>query len=431
MPTGQALLLLILLVGLILIVAVFIRSGLQRLGLPAIIGYISLGLVLRSADQTWQLFSAGDQEVLAFLADLGVICLLFRVGLESELAKLLDQLRRASVVWISNIVVSGLVGFITATWFLNLDLVPSLFVSTAMTATSVSISVAVWQEANALNSQNGELMLDVAEMDDLSAIAIMALLFALIPVLQNNPEANWMPVLTKAGTVFIVKSIFFGTLCFLFSRYVEQRLTSFFQRLEPSADPTIMVAGVGFMIAALAGLLGFSVAIGAFFAGLAYSYDPRSVKIDASFGTLYELFVPFFFIGIGLSLELSVLPIALGWGSILLIAAVAGKVVGVAVAVVMLDQWKSATLLGISMVPQAEIIETVKPSVFILPSSKVRRAERFDISKPGKPISSAIIELLTRGAINLSKNVSFLTEVPVKPREFKSLNCRVGRIRTV
>ncbi|MFB6276759.1 MAG: cation:proton antiporter [Halothece sp.] len=155
MPTGQALLLLILLVGLILIVAVFIRSGLQRLGLPAIIGYISLGLVLRSADQTWQLFSAGDQEVLAFLADLGVICLLFRVGLESELAKLLDQLRRASVVWISNLVVSSLVGFITATWFLNLDLVPSLFVSTAMTATSVSISVAVWQEANALNSQIG------------------------------------------------------------------------------------------------------------------------------------------------------------------------------------------------------------------------------------------------------------------------------------
>jgi Kef-type K+ transport system membrane component KefB len=193
-------------------------------------------------------------------------------------------------------------------------------------------------------------------MDDLSAIAIMALLFALIPVLQNNPEANWMPVLTKAGTVFIVKSVFFGTLCFLFSRYFEQRLTSFFQRLEPSADPTIMVAGVGFMIAALAGLLGFSVAIGAFFAGLAYSYDPRSVKIDASFGTLYELFVPFFFIGIGFSLELSVLPIALGWGTILLIAAVAGKVVGVAVPVVMLDHWKSAALLGISMVPRAEIM---------------------------------------------------------------------------
>ena len=88
MPTEQALLLLILLVGLILVVAILLKSGLQRLGLPALMGYIGLGLLLHSADKTWQLFSAGDREVLAFLADLGIICLLFRVGLESDLCEL-------------------------------------------------------------------------------------------------------------------------------------------------------------------------------------------------------------------------------------------------------------------------------------------------------------------------------------------------------
>lgn len=356
MPTEQSLLLLILLVGLILIAAILIRSGLERFGFPAIIGYIGLGVLLRSADQSWQLFSVGDREVWAFLADLGIICLLFRVGLESDFAKLVNQLRRASIIWFSNIVVSAVFGFFTARWLLQLDLIPSLFVATAMTATSVSISVAVWQEAKALNSKNGELMLDVAEMDDVSAIAMMALLFALVPVLQNNPEAGWLPVLGKASAIFAFKTVLFGAFCFLFSRYVEKYLTSFFQRIDSASDPTITVAAVGFIIAAIAGFLGFSVAIGAFFAGLAYSYDPRASQIDASFATIYNLFVPFFFLGIGFSLDLEVLAIALGWGIILLIAAVLGKVVGVAVPVLILDTRTSALLLGISMVPRAEIM---------------------------------------------------------------------------
>jgi Kef-type K+ transport system membrane component KefB len=61
----------------------------------------------------------------------------------------------------------------------------------------------------------------------------------------------------------------------------------------------VVVAGISFLIAALAGLLGFSVAIGAFFAGLVFSRDPDSVKLDGLFDTFYEIFVPFFFIGIG------------------------------------------------------------------------------------------------------------------------------------
>jgi len=108
----------------------------------------------------------------------------------------------------------------------------------------------VWREANALNSTNDQLMLDVAEMDDLSAIALMALLFALVPVLHNNPEANWLPILANAATIFTIKTLFFGAFCFFFSRYLEQPLTGFFQKLEPAPDPTLMVAGVGFIIAA-------------------------------------------------------------------------------------------------------------------------------------------------------------------------------------
>jgi Kef-type K+ transport system membrane component KefB len=157
----------------------------------------------------------------------------------------------------------------------------------------------------------------------------------------------------------LFKALVFSACCFLFSAYAEQSLTSFFQRLDPPPDSTIMVAGVGFIIAALAGLLGFSVAIGAFFAGLVFCRDPDAIKIDASFGTFYELFVPFFFLGIGLKIDLNALASALDLGMSLLVVAVVGKVVGVALPVLKVAERRSAILLGISMVPRAEIVMIV------------------------------------------------------------------------
>ncbi len=135
----QSLLLLILLVGAIVVTAILVKSGLERIGIPPLIGYILLGLSLGGADLQWHLFSAGEQEVWEFLADIGIISLLFRVGLESKLDELMRQLRRASLVWIGDIFVSGLLGFFTAYSLLKLDLIPSLFIAIAMTATSILV----------------------------------------------------------------------------------------------------------------------------------------------------------------------------------------------------------------------------------------------------------------------------------------------------
>jgi Kef-type K+ transport system membrane component KefB len=312
-------------------------------------------MILHGLDQQFQLFSVGEREVLAFLADIGIISLLFRVGIESKLEELIRQLRSASVVWAGDILFSGVLGLISAYFILGLDLIPSLFVSAAMTATSVGISVSLWQEARAIRSPNGELMLDVAEMDDISAVVLMALLFAIVPTFHNDPNANLLPILLQTVGIFCLKAAVFGTFCFAFSRYAEESVTRFFQRIEPPPDPTIMVVGIGIITASLAGLLGFSVAIGAFFAGLVFSRDPDAVKLDASFDTFYETFVPFFFIGIGLNVDLEMIPMALDMGIILLIAAVIGKLIGVGVPVFFMGGWPSAVLLGVSMMPRAEI----------------------------------------------------------------------------
>ena len=355
----QLLPLLILLMGVTIVLSILIRSGLERIGIPPLVGYLLLGLSLSAIDREWNLLSSVGREIFEFLADVGIICLLFRVGLESKLGELLRQLRRASVIWAGNVSISGLLGLIAASWLLRLELIPSLFIGTAMTATSVGVSVSVWREAKAINSPNGKLMLDVAEMDDISAVLLMALLFAVVPVLHNGTESDLLALIVETAGAFFLKAIFFVAFCFFFSRYAEPYITRFFQRLDPPSDFILMVVGIGFFIAALAGLLGFSEAIGAFFAGLVFSRDPQAVRIDASFDLLYELFVPFFFIGIGLKIDPVNFLAGLGLGSILLIVAVLGKLIGAGVPAAIATGWTGATVIGISMVPRAEIMMVV------------------------------------------------------------------------
>ncbi|MFZ7110278.1 MAG: cation:proton antiporter [Desulfatiglandales bacterium] len=64
--------------------------------------------------------------------------------------------------------------------------ITSLIVTTALTATSVGISFSVWEDEGALQSSNGELLIDIAELDDISAVVLMALLFSILPLLQND-----------------------------------------------------------------------------------------------------------------------------------------------------------------------------------------------------------------------------------------------------
>ncbi|WP_066379549.1 cation:proton antiporter [Anabaena sp. CA = ATCC 33047] len=351
----QTLPFLILLVGAVITIAILTKAGMSKIGLPALVGYILLGFLFRLLDAQFPFLSPQVQEIFEFLAELGVISLLFRVGLESNLTALIRQLSKASTIWIGDVVVSGGLGFVTARFLLGLPLIPSLFVAIALTATSVGVSVGVWQEAKAIYSENGQLMLDVAEMDDISGVILMALLFAVAPAIHLTGTLSVIPVFAQTSGIFLFKVIIFGAGCYFFSRYLEAELTKFFRQIEPPPDPMLEVVGIAVIIAAIAGILGFSVAIGAFFAGLLFSRDAETVKLEASIASLYDLFTPFFFVGIGLKIAPDALMTGLGFGAILLIAAVLGKVIGAGGTAVFTTGSTGAVLLGVSMIPRAEI----------------------------------------------------------------------------
>lgn len=345
----------ILLVGIIIVISIFIKYGFRSISLPAMTGYFLIGFVLRIADDRWHLLQGEGYAIIEFLADLGIIAMLLKIGLESKIFRLVKWLPRAAIIWVADIFVSGSVGFLAAYFLIGWGLIPSLFVGTAFTATSVGISLNIWDEVKAVDTESGQILLDVAEMDDISGILLMGVLFALVPVIHQQGALQTSFDIPATVGLFLVKLVLFGGICILFSRYVAEKLMEWLNRLHGGESMMMIAVGMGLIVASISGLMGFSFAIGAFFVGIILNSNPTRVKVDLSFDALHVLFVPFFFISIGLNLSPSTFQV-LGFPLVALLAAsFLGKYLGAGA-----GTWASigagyASIIGISMIPRAEI----------------------------------------------------------------------------
>lgn len=345
--------------GMIIILTPLLRAVFDRIGISMVVAYLLLGFTLRLVDHNWPIFTPFVENGFLVLANVGIVLLLFRVGLRSSLRGLIAKLPRASLIWIGDVFVSSGVAYLSARYLLDLPQITSLVVAAALSATSVAVSVVLWQETNTIDTDTGQLLVDVAELDDISALILMALLIALIPVLQ----AGGGDVLVIARTVtatLLLKLCLFVAFCYLFAHYLEPHVTRFSRRVERSSSGlTLTIAGLSFAIAAMAGWLGFSLAIGALFAGLAFSRDPSAVRTDKPFTYLYDFFTPFFFIHMGAQMDPTAAFGAVEVGALLFVAALAGKLFGVTGPALPIIGRNDAALLGISMIPRAEITMVV------------------------------------------------------------------------
>lgn len=347
--------LLTLLGGAIVVVAILLKESARRVGISSISVFLLFGIGLRLVvwGGGWELPIA--EELLVILSTVGVFALLFRVGLKSDLDSLADYLVRATPIWAGNVLVSGLLGYAAARWALGYALIPSLFCGVALTASSVGVAVAAWQEADVLDSPGGTLLVDVAELDDISGIVAMGLMLAVAVPLHEGQTDQVTGILLHATGIFALKLVAFAAACYLFSQWLEQPLTDWLTSFEHEPDPMLSVVGLGLVIAAVAGLIGFSVAIGAFFAGLTFSRDPEAVEMDAAFSSLYDVFTPFFFIHLGFSVSPEHLGSAGSAAIVLLVAAVVGKLLGTFLGSIPTADASTAWRVGLSLVPRAEI----------------------------------------------------------------------------
>ncbi|BAW85924.1 sodium:proton antiporter [Limosilactobacillus fermentum MTCC 8711] len=277
----------------ILFVTQLVSHFFNRWGIPDVIGQILVGIVAGPAVLGWIHQTAMIEE----FQEIGVIVLMFIAGLESDLSLLKKYLKPAMAVAVGGmalpIVVMGL-----ASQLFGLQWFESLFIGVIFSATSVSISVAVLREFNQINSKEGATVLGAAVADDIGGVLILSVLISLMN--GKGGESS-----TSLPLIIMMQAIFFGG-TYLLVRWLAPYLMHLSKRLLTTAAPAVMAMILCLGMASLADLVHLSGAVGAFFAGIAVANTKARHDIAEAFEPLgYAVFIPIFFVNVGLVMRLN------------------------------------------------------------------------------------------------------------------------------
>ena len=277
----------------ILFVTQLVSHFFNRWGIPDVIGQILVGIVAGPAVLGWIHQTAMIEE----FQEIGVIVLMFIAGLESDLSLLKKYLKPAMAVAVGGmalpIAVMGL-----ASQLFGLQWFESLFIGVIFSATSVSISVAVLREFNQIDSKEGATVLGAAVADDIGGVLILSVLISLMN--GKGGESS-----TSLPLIIMMQAIFFGG-TYLLVRWLAPYLMHMSKRLLTTAAPAVMAMILCLGMASLADLGHLSGAVGAFFAGIAVANTKARHDIAEAFEPLgYAVFIPVFFVNVGLVMRLN------------------------------------------------------------------------------------------------------------------------------
>jgi Kef-type K+ transport system membrane component KefB len=312
----------------------------QRIGLPSVFGELVLGLVL--GPSLLNLIRPNDP--LALLAEVGVILLMFRAGLETDLVQMRQVGLAATIVALGGVLLPFGGGFALGRMFGMSDL-PALFVGAVLTATSVSISAEVLRELGHLRGKVGATILGAAVIDDVLGVLVLSLVLGLAG--KGDP-------LIAAGQM----AVFFPAAWFIGDRLLPQLRK--IEYLAGGQDTVLAILlGLVMLFAWAAEALGSVADItGAYLLGIVVARytDEEHVVHHGSSALAYAFVVPVFFVNIGLEANVTSLGAAPLFTILMVLLAIAGKVVGCGVgALTMRMSPREALQIGIGMTARGEV----------------------------------------------------------------------------
>lgn len=324
--------------------------------MPAVIGELAAGLILGPS----LLGVIELNDVIRLMAEIGVILLLFSVGLETDVRRLVDAGRDSLLVAVMGFLMPFLLGFAVGYWGFELSMLVSLFIGGALTATSIGITIRVLSDLGRQHSKEGQIVLGAAVFDDVLGVVLLALLYEF--------SIGGGISLLNASKVLIFVTVFF-VLAPVLARLISIVIKHFQNRKHiPGLIPTTIVSLVLFF-AWLAHVIGAPELLGGFAAGLALSRrfflpfgvalhtDPEFAhRINDRMQPIIQLFTPIFFVMIGLSLNLREIdwssPFIWNFSILFFVIAVVGKLTG---ALFIKDGWHTRVIIGLSMIPRGEV----------------------------------------------------------------------------
>lgn len=277
----------------LILIATTIGSHLsRRLGIPAVIGQLLVGVLLGQAGLGW----VHPSILVHDFSEIGVILLMFLAGLESDLSLLKKYFKPGMFVALLGILFPVFFGWLTGETF-QVAKNEAIFFGIILAATSVSISVEVLKELNVVNTKEGSTILGASVVDDILVVLILSFSLSFL----TGESTNTLPV-----PLLLLEQLIYFLFIFLLVKWIAPFLMSFAEKIYANSAVIIMSLVICLGMSYLADLIGLSSVIGAFFAGIAVSQTSVKHEVYRNAEALgYAVFIPVFFVSVGLEVDFS------------------------------------------------------------------------------------------------------------------------------
>lgn len=331
------------LLALMFVGVVAVSLVLLKLRQSLLVAYFLCGLAISNSGLLEIVAGAEAREAVNTMSEVGVMLLLFVLGMEFSLGELKHLRRYAFVAGTAQVFITMAAAGAASHWLLGLDAALSLVVAVACALSSTAISVKLYNDMGVSASSGARLALGVAIFQDIFIIVFLVLMPALLPGGATGAMGSMLAATLGKGAAFVGIAI-------LLARFVIPRLLHAVAATRSRELFTLTVVGLCVGVAYLAALMDLSLVLGAFVAGLAVSECIYKHRILSDIAPLKDLFLTIFFVSVGLGIDLAAA--VKEWQLILAVAG--GLILGKSLLVALLARlmalsWRAAVLAGIGL----------------------------------------------------------------------------------
>jgi len=294
-------------------VMLFITHKLKQ---SMVVGYLLAGMIIGPYTPPFSLIK--NVETINVFAELGIIVLLFVIGIEFPIAKLRQIGRISMIVGLTESIGTMLITFFVAQ-NLGFTVFDSMFLALAMSITSTVVTIKILEEMGKIKERSSILILGVLIVEDIIAVTTLA-------ILQSIASASGTDDISiiSISISIAIAIVFIGTILILGSRFLPNLIDKI-GKTNDYALLLIVIMGLAFGLSFIANILGLSVVIGAFLAGVLVAESKSATVAKVITIPLRDIFSALFFISIGALVNISVIPMFIIPAMILILTAFASK----------------------------------------------------------------------------------------------------------
>jgi len=291
-----------------------------------------------------------QSEVITIFSELGVIILLFEIGLESELKELIKYGPQAAIVAVVGVIAPFSAGTLGLVYIFHTPLIPAIFAGAALTATSIGITAKVLAELGLLSAKEAQIIIGAAVLDDILGIIVLAVVASLVKT--GEVEVTNIIYLIVSSGVFLVGAILLG-------RFLAPYYVNLVKNLKTRGPLLISALIIAFFLSYVGAAIQLEAILGAFTAGLVLGETELQKELEEQVVPVADFFVPIFFVVVGARTNLGVLNPSvpsnregLIIATFLITVAIIGKVVA---GFTVLQEQTNRLGIGVGMIPRGEV----------------------------------------------------------------------------